>query len=243
MKPIRSCEVFIDGASLGNPGPAGIGVVFLDGNAKPFRQLSKYLGETTNNVAEYLALVYALQEAHQIRCQQISVKTDSELLARQLTGRYKVRNTPSYYNNLTLMIYNNTSENWNFLPTALTADENGTIEIFTIIVPTSRYFAIAKKTGEDSYGQVYLEPIKYFELQNLPEAANETITFKYVIIQDSMYSGGTASPTPELSPTQQPSCSSANPGSCYTQSDCTGFGFNWCADSTGAIFSCQSQAC
>ena len=91
MKPIRSCEVFIDGASLGNPGPAGIGVVFLDGNAKPFRQLSKYLGETTNNVAEYLALVYALQEARQIRCQQISVKTDSELLARQITGRYKVR--------------------------------------------------------------------------------------------------------------------------------------------------------
>ncbi|HLD78072.1 MAG TPA: RNase H family protein, partial [archaeon] len=63
MKPIRSCEVFIDGASLGNPGPAGIGAVFLDGDATPIRQLSKYLGETTNNVAEYLALVYALQEA------------------------------------------------------------------------------------------------------------------------------------------------------------------------------------
>lgn len=91
MKPTRSCEVYIDGASLGNPGPAGIGVVFLDGEAKPIRQFSKYLGETTNNVAEYLALVYALQEARQLRCDRISVKTDSELLARQLSGQYKVR--------------------------------------------------------------------------------------------------------------------------------------------------------
>ena len=91
MKPIRSCEVYIDGASLGNPGPAGIGVVFLDGEAKPIRQLSKHLGETTNNVAEYLALVYALQEARQIGCREIRVKTDSELLARQINGQYKVR--------------------------------------------------------------------------------------------------------------------------------------------------------
>ena len=91
MKPIRSCEVYIDGASLGNPGPAGVGVVFLDGDAKPIRQFSKYLGEATNNVAEYLALVYALQEARQIGCRVVSVKTDSELLARQLNGQYKVR--------------------------------------------------------------------------------------------------------------------------------------------------------
>ena len=91
MKPIRSCEAYIDGACLGNPGPAGIGVVFLDGDAKPIRQFSKHLGETTNNVAEYLALVYALQEARQIGCRQISVKTDSELLARQINGQYKVR--------------------------------------------------------------------------------------------------------------------------------------------------------
>ena len=91
MQPIRSCEVYIDGASLGNPGPAGVGVVFLDGDAKPMRQFSKYLGEATNNVAEYLALIYALQEAHQIGCPKVSVKTDSELLARQLNGQYKVR--------------------------------------------------------------------------------------------------------------------------------------------------------
>ena len=91
MKPTRSCEVYIDGASLGNPGPAGVGVVFLDGDAKPIRQLSKHLGDTTNNVAEYLALVYALQEARQIGWLRVRVKTDSELLARQINGQYKVR--------------------------------------------------------------------------------------------------------------------------------------------------------
>jgi ribonuclease HI len=92
MKPIRNCEVRIDGASLGNPGPAGIGVVFLDGRARPIRQRAKYLGETTNNVAEYSALVYALQEARALGCRRLRVKTDSELLARQLSGQYKVRN-------------------------------------------------------------------------------------------------------------------------------------------------------
>ena len=91
MKPTRSSEVYIDGASLGNPGPAGVGVVFVDERAQPVRQLSKYVGETTNNVAEYLALLYALQEALQAGYTSLIVKTDSELLARQVSGQYKVR--------------------------------------------------------------------------------------------------------------------------------------------------------
>ena len=90
MRPTRSCEIFIDGASRGNPGPSGIGVVLKDG-AGPGRQLSRYLGETTNNVAEYLALVYALQLALKEGYGTVAVFTDSELLARQITGRYKVR--------------------------------------------------------------------------------------------------------------------------------------------------------
>ena len=93
MTPTRSCEVYIDGASHGNPGPAGIGVVFIDGTATPMRQLSKYIGETTNNVAEYLALVYALQEALQAGYRRVTIKTDSELLARQINGQYKVRDS------------------------------------------------------------------------------------------------------------------------------------------------------
>ena len=83
--------LFIDGASLGNPGPAGIGAVFVDGRGRTLLQLCKHLGETTNNVAEYLALVYALVEARHRGWSRLAVRTDSELLARQLAGRYKVR--------------------------------------------------------------------------------------------------------------------------------------------------------
>ena len=91
MTPRRGCEVFVDGASRGNPGPAGVGIVFLDGHARPVRKFSRYLGETTNNVAEYLALIYALQEALRVGYTDVVVKTDSELLARQTSGQYKVR--------------------------------------------------------------------------------------------------------------------------------------------------------
>ncbi len=93
MKPIRSCEIYIDGSSRGNPGPAGVGVVFLDGPSKPIRKFSTYLGETTNNVAEYLALLYALQEALRRGYEALTIKTDSELLARQVNGQYKVRDS------------------------------------------------------------------------------------------------------------------------------------------------------
>ena len=91
MTPIRRYEVYIDGASRGNPGPAGVGVVFTDGSATPLREFAQYLGETTNNVAEYLALIYALQEALRHGYTALRVKTDSELLARQVNGIYRVR--------------------------------------------------------------------------------------------------------------------------------------------------------
>lgn len=91
MTPSRSCEVYIDGASRGNPGPAGIGIAFTNGTSRPVREVSKYIGETTNNVAEYLALVYAQQEALALGCTTLTVKTDSELLVRQVNGQYKVR--------------------------------------------------------------------------------------------------------------------------------------------------------
>lgn len=91
MKPTPHCEIYIDGASRGNPGPAGAGVVLFNGGTAPARQFSKYLGETTNNVAEYLALVYALQEALRAGYGAVTVKTDSELLARQFNGLYRVR--------------------------------------------------------------------------------------------------------------------------------------------------------
>ena len=82
---------FIDGASQGNPGPAGAGAVLIDEAGQIVAEVSMPLGRTTNNVAEYLALVYALQAAQQHGIRRLAVKTDSELLARQIMGQYKVR--------------------------------------------------------------------------------------------------------------------------------------------------------
>lgn len=91
MKTSLMHEIFIDGASRGNPGPAGVGVVIIDSKESLIREFSRYIGQTTNNVAEYSALIYALLEADQIGCKSVSVKTDSELLARQISGQYKVK--------------------------------------------------------------------------------------------------------------------------------------------------------
>lgn len=83
--------IAIDGAARGNPGPAGAGAVLTDAKGKVLRELSVYLGETTNNVAEYAALLCALQEAVSLRVRQVTVQTDSELLARQMDGDYRVK--------------------------------------------------------------------------------------------------------------------------------------------------------
>ncbi len=87
----KSIEIFIDGASRGNPGPSGIGVVFLEGN-NVVKKLFKFIGNATNNAAEYSALIYGLQEALMDKYEFITIKSDSELLTRQLRGEYKVKN-------------------------------------------------------------------------------------------------------------------------------------------------------
>lgn len=83
-------EIYIDGASKGNPGPAGIGIVICKDGAAT-KNISRFIGEATNNVAEYTALIYALQEALILKAQDLKIVTDSELLYRQLKGIYKVR--------------------------------------------------------------------------------------------------------------------------------------------------------
>jgi ribonuclease HI len=80
-----------DGASRGNPGPAGIGAVIeADGTGEQI-ELCAYIGETTNNVAEYRALLLALTEAEKLSPASLTVRSDSELLVRQLNGEYKVK--------------------------------------------------------------------------------------------------------------------------------------------------------
>ena len=83
--------IYTDGGSRGNPGPSGIGVIICDENGEAVRNLSKYIGETTNNVAEYTALIYGLQEALILRADEVIINSDSELLVKQLKKEYKIK--------------------------------------------------------------------------------------------------------------------------------------------------------
>lgn len=88
---MKKFEIYIDGASKGNPGPSGIGVVICQ-SGRVVKNISSFIGHTTNNVAEYTALIYALQEALILKAESVRIMTDSQLLARQLSKEYKVRN-------------------------------------------------------------------------------------------------------------------------------------------------------
>jgi ribonuclease HI len=90
----KSFEVIahIDGASRGNPGPAAYAVVMESSDGSKLAGFSGYLGRATNNFAEYQALLAALEYALSHRYLQVHVQTDSELLARQIEGVYKVKN-------------------------------------------------------------------------------------------------------------------------------------------------------
>ncbi|MDR5694125.1 MAG: ribonuclease HI family protein [Armatimonadota bacterium] len=87
----RVLSCYIDGAARGNPGPAGIGVVVLAQDGTVLREIARYVGETTNNVAEYYALLAALEEALHQGAEEVVIYSDSELLVRQVNGTYRVR--------------------------------------------------------------------------------------------------------------------------------------------------------
>ncbi|MFQ5658580.1 MAG: ribonuclease HI family protein, partial [Candidatus Methylomirabilales bacterium] len=82
----------IDGAARGNPGPAGIGVVIRDEGGSFREEHQAFIGEATNNVAEYEALLFGLRKARALGHAAIKVFSDSELLVRQIEGRYRVKN-------------------------------------------------------------------------------------------------------------------------------------------------------
>ena len=93
-RPSRGSEVLnihIDGASRGNPGEAGFGVHVTTAEGEPVAALYGYLGTATNNVAEYQALIHALRYALARGSQRLEIFSDSELVVRQIEGRYKVR--------------------------------------------------------------------------------------------------------------------------------------------------------
>jgi ribonuclease HI len=84
-------RIHIDGAARGNPGPAGVGVLIIGPDGQVAERIHRAIGEATNNVAEYRALLLALERARALGHTEIEVYSDSELLVRQLQGRYQVR--------------------------------------------------------------------------------------------------------------------------------------------------------
>lgn len=89
-KPPAALAIYIDGASRGNPGPAGIGVVLKDGT-RIIAEIGEFIGHSTNNVAEYRALIRGLDEARALGARAVDVRSDSELLVSQLKREYKVK--------------------------------------------------------------------------------------------------------------------------------------------------------
>src|SRR5436190_7657305 len=88
----KSFVLQFDGGSRGNPGPAGIGVTLTDDHGSRVYELSEFLGVCTNNIAEYTALVRGLTAAKALGAGKVTVRSDSELLVRQINGIYRVKN-------------------------------------------------------------------------------------------------------------------------------------------------------
>ncbi len=114
--------IYTDGGARGNPGPAAAGVVIIDGDKK--MQLKKYLGDNiTNNWAEYEAVALALQEAKKrgLAARDVEVRMDSELIERQITGEYQVKEEtlwPQYMKVHNLIVANFSSIHFVHVPRA-----------------------------------------------------------------------------------------------------------------------------
>ena len=84
--------IYTDGGARNNPGPAGIGAVIYDEEKNVVAEISEYIGEATNNQAEYKAVVAAINKAGEIGAEELQFYLDSELVAKQLNREYKVKN-------------------------------------------------------------------------------------------------------------------------------------------------------
>ncbi|MBI2979667.1 MAG: ribonuclease HI family protein [Chloroflexi bacterium] len=89
---VKRAVIFTDGASRGNPGPAAIGVVMTDEQGKLIAAVSQAIGTSTNNQAEYRAIIAALEKAIGLGVSQVEAYSDSELLVKQINGQYRVKN-------------------------------------------------------------------------------------------------------------------------------------------------------
>ena len=91
VNTLEQITVYTDGGSRGNPGPAAAGFILAEPNGNQIQAKALFLGQTTNNVAEYTAIVKALEAAKQIGAKRLAVFSDSELLVKQVNGQYKVK--------------------------------------------------------------------------------------------------------------------------------------------------------
>ncbi len=90
-KVTDAIQVYVDGCSKGNPGKAGIGVVFIGTDGKVLEEISKSIEDTTNNQAEYIALITALEKAKSKDYNKLQIFSDSELMVNQIKGKYKIK--------------------------------------------------------------------------------------------------------------------------------------------------------
>jgi len=84
--------IFTDGGARGNPGPAGIGATLKNEAGELVAHVSEYIGESTNNVAEYMAVIKAIEKAKELGATELDFYLDSLLVVEQLNGNYKVKN-------------------------------------------------------------------------------------------------------------------------------------------------------
>ena len=91
-KMMKKLIIYTDGACRGNPGPAGIGIVICNESGKIVKEHMDFIGNATNNIAEYRALIKALELANDFFVTRIECFSDSELMVRQLNGAYRVKN-------------------------------------------------------------------------------------------------------------------------------------------------------
>jgi ribonuclease HI len=83
--------IYTDGAARGNPGPAGAGAILRDADGAVLAEIAEPLGHATNNVAEWTAVLLALEEARRLGATQVDLRMDSQLVARQISGVYRVK--------------------------------------------------------------------------------------------------------------------------------------------------------
>jgi ribonuclease HI len=89
---VKKIIIYTDGAARGNPGPAGMGIYICDEKGSVVKEIARYIGETTNNQAEYLALIEGLKAVSEIGADLVEIFADSELMVSQVKGLYKVKN-------------------------------------------------------------------------------------------------------------------------------------------------------